>query len=293
MYRVTLYMVQNYSLTDSVVINMKTITIRDVIMNNHSPLVLIAGPDSLESYERTFPIVAEVARITKKLGIPYILKASYDKANRTSAHAFRGVGIQEGMKLLARFRDELNVPITTDVHSPEEATIAGTVVDIIQIPALLSRQTDILIAAAKTGKVVNIKKGQFMAPHTIGNVIEKVTSAGNEHVIVTERGYSFGYGNLVADMRSLEIMKQTGAPVVFDAAHSVQLPSELGTSSGGNREFIAPLARAATAVGIAGLFLEVYDDPDNAPVDGQNSLALKDLEHLLLQVKAIDGIVKQ
>ncbi len=270
----------------------KEITIGNVTLGNDCPLVLIAGPDSLESYERTFPIVSEVARITEELRIPYILKASYDKANRTSVNSFRGVGIIEGLKLLQRFKDELNVPVTTDVHTPEEATEAGRVVDLIQIPALLSRQTDLLVAAGKTGKPVNVKKGQFMAPHDIQNVIEKVESAGNTSVSVTERGFSFGYGNLVADMRSLEIMKRTGAPVIFDAAHSVQYPSGHGTTSGGDRSFIAPLARAAVAVGIAGLFLEVYGDPDSAPVDGKNSLALKDLGSLLRTLMAIDVATK-
>lgn len=269
----------------------QSIAVGDVHLGNKLPLVLIAGPDSLESYERTFPIVAEIARITKKLGIPYILKASYDKANRTSVHSFRGVGIVEGLTLLARFKQELGVPVTTDVHTPEEATRAGKVVDLIQVPALLSRQTDLLIAAGKTGRPVNVKKGQFMAPHDIQNVIEKVRSTGNTQVSVTERGFSFGYGNLVADMRSLEIMKRTGAPVIFDAAHSVQYPSGDGDSSGGDRSFIQPLARAATAVGIAGLFLEVYDTPDTAPVDGKNSLPLAELESLLSTLIAIDTAV--
>lgn len=268
------------------------VQIGHVTIGNDLPFVLIGGPDSLESYERTFPIVQAIHEITKRVGIPYILKASYDKANRTSIDSFRGIGQQKGLELLARFKEELQVPVTTDVHSPEEARKAGEVVDLIQIPALLSRQTDLIVAAAQTGKAVNIKKGQFMAPHDVPNVLKKAQSSGNKNILLTERGYSFGYGELIADMRSLHIMKQTGAPVIFDAAHSVQYPSAKGTTSGGNRDFIPPLARAAMGVGVAGLFLEIYDDPDSAPVDGQNSLALNDLEHLLAQLRAIDIVVK-
>jgi 2-dehydro-3-deoxyphosphooctonate aldolase (KDO 8-P synthase) len=271
----------------------KKVIVKDIQVGNNLPFVLIAGPDSLESYDRTFPIVRSIRDICKEVGVPYILKASYDKANRTSVHSFRGVGIKKGMALLKRFRKELSVPVTTDVHTPEEAKIVGEIVDLIQIPALLSRQTDLIVAAAKTGKPVNIKKGQFLSPYDIQNVSEKVFSTKNKNVLLTERGYMFGYGNLVSDMRSLEIMKKTGQPVIFDASHSIQLPSMKGTSSDGQREFIAPLARAAVAVGVAGVFLEVYDDPKTAPVDGPNSLILKDLKKVLTTLKAIDQVVKK
>jgi 2-dehydro-3-deoxyphosphooctonate aldolase (KDO 8-P synthase) len=263
-----------------------------ITVANDLPFVLIAGPDSLESWERTFPIVSKIKKMCDHAGVPYILKASYDKANRTSTGSFRGVGITEGLKLLARFREKLGVPITTDVHTPEEAKEAGKVVDLIQIPALLSRQTDLIIAAAQTGKPVNIKKGQFMAPHDMHGPIGKAESAGNKNILLTERGFSFGYHNLIVDMRGLEIMKETGYPVIFDAAHSVQLPSGGRETSAGERQFIFPLARAAAAVGVAGIFFEIYDDPALAPVDGPNSLLLKDLPEVLKKLKEIDKVVK-
>lgn len=239
------------------------------------------------------PIVRTLVTAAKKHDIPFILKASYDKANRTSIHSFRGLGVDDGLALLEMFKAEFSIPVTTDVHTVEEAEKVGKVIDLIQIPALLSRQTDLLVAAGRTGKPVNIKKGQFMSPYDIGQAVEKVQSTGNTNVLVTERGYSFGYNQLIADMRSLEIMKQTGCPVVFDAAHSVQLPSGLGSASGGQRELIPPLARAGIAVGIAALFLEVYDDPDKAPVDGMNSLKLEDLDMLLKTLTKIDAVVKE
>lgn len=260
---------------------------------NNLPLVLIAGPDSLESWERTFPIVSRIKKVCDDVGVQYILKASYDKANRTSINSFRGVGLVAGLELLKKFREKLGVPVTTDVHTSEEAREAGEVVDLIQIPALLSRQTDLIIAAAKTGKPVNIKKGQFMAPQDLHGPIGKAESTGSKKILLTERGYSFGYHNLVVDMRGLEIMKETGYPVIFDASHSVQLPSGSGGTSAGERQFIFPLARAAVAVGVAGIFFEIYDDPKRAPVDGPNSLLLKDLPSVLKKLKEIDRVVKK
>lgn len=270
-----------------------SVKVGNVSLGNELPFVLIAGPDSLESLERTFPIVKKIKETCDRAKVPYILKASYDKANRTSGKSFRGVGLREGLRLLSIFREKLHVPVTTDVHSPEEAKEAGKVVDLIQIPALLSRQTDLIIAAAKTGKPVNIKKGQFMAPHDIASPLGKALATGNKKILLTERGYMFGYNNLVADMRSLEIMKETGYPVIFDASHSVQLPSAGGSVSGGESNFIFPLARAAVAVGVAGIFMEIYDDPKKAPVDGPNSFLLKDLPHVLKKLKEIDKVVKK
>ena len=268
------------------------VKIGSVRLGNHLPLILIGGPDSIESLEHTLLMADSINRICHRLKIPFIFKASYDKANRSHSRSFRGVGLKTGLAVLKEVRKGIGVPVTTDVHAVAEAKAAGKVVDLIQIPALLSRQTDLIIAAARTGKAVNVKKGQFIAPHDMGGIISKMESAGNKKLLLTERGYSFGYNNLVADMRSLEIMKATGYPVIFDAAHTVQLPSAAGQTSGGERKFIFPLARAATAVGIAGIFMEIHDNPDKAPVDGQNSLALKDLETVLRTLKKLDQIIK-
>jgi len=261
-------------------------------IGNDLPFFFIGGPDSLENLEHAMKMAKSIKAVCGKLGIPYVFKASYDKANRTSAKSFRGVGLEKGVEILSAIRSELGIPVTTDFHTAEEAAKVGPAVDILQVPALLSRQTDLIQAAAKHAKVVNVKKGQFIAPHDMGKVIEKAVMAGNADVLATERGYMFGYNDVVADMRSLHVMRKTGYPVIFDAAHTAQTPSASGETSGGDRTLMPPLARAAVAVGIAGVFMEVHDDPDNAPVDGQSSLDLKDLEATLATLKRIDQAVK-
>lgn len=270
----------------------KHVKVGPLILGNDRPLILIAGPDSLESEERALFFARELKKICGRLKIGYIFKASYDKANRTSYGTFRGVGLDKGLAILAAVRKKVGVPVTTDVHSVEEAEKAAQVVDLVQVPALLSRQTDIVLAAAKHAKAVNIKKGQFMSPYDVEGVLSKIKAAKQKNVLITERGYTFGYQNLVVDMRSLEIIKSTGYPVIFDASHSVQLPSAGRGVSAGEREFIFPLARAAVAVGIAGLFLEVYDNPKKAPVDGPNAFLLKDVPAMLQVLKKIDTIIK-
>lgn len=269
------------------------VRIKSFEISNTLPYVLIAGPDSLESLDHALYLASEIKKITSRLGIHYIFKASYDKANRTSAKSFRGVGLKEGLKIFAEIQRQLDLPVTTDVHSPTEALEAGKVVDLVQVPALLSRQTDLLIAAGKTGKPVNIKKGQFIAPQNVDSLIEKVCSTGNKNVLITERGTTFGYNDVIVDMRGLEIMKQFNHPVIFDTSHTVQTPSALKNVSGGDSSLIPALSKAATAIGIAGLFLEVHDKPAKAPVDGLSSLDLKYLPKLLITLKAIDQIVKQ
>ncbi|MFA4943647.1 MAG: 3-deoxy-8-phosphooctulonate synthase [Lentisphaeria bacterium] len=255
------------------------------------PPVIIAGPCVLESMEVCRKIAAHMKAVCAELGLPYIFKASFDKANRTSADSYRGQGLEEGLAALAAIRGEFQVPVLTDIHEPGQASAAAAVVDVLQIPAFLCRQTELLLAAGQTGKPVNIKKGQFLAPEDIKQAVDKVRSTGNRRVLVTERGSTFGYHNLVVDMRALPIMRQqTGCPVVFDATHSVQLPGGQGGASGGQREFVAPLARAAAAVGIQGLFLEVHPEPDKALCDGPNSLALKDVQYMLRKVKAIHDV---
>lgn len=266
--------------------------LRNFSIANDRPLVFIGGPDSLESLDHALKMALAIKKICASLKIPYVFKASYDKANRTSAKSFRGIGLKKGAEIFKIIRKQAGVPVTTDFHSIAEAKAIGPVVDILQVPALLSRQTDIIQAAAKSAKIVNIKKGQFIAPHDIRHVIHKATSCSDCGVMVTERGYMFGYNNVVADMRSLHEMKKTGHPVIFDAAHTAQTPSAAGGTSGGDRELMPPLARAAVAVGIAGLFMEVHDDPDNAPVDGQSSLRLDDLKGVLSTLKKIDRVVK-
>lgn len=269
------------------------VKIKNVVLGNDLPLVLIGGPDSLESEKHALFMASSIKKICDGLKIQYIFKASYDKANRTSSGSFRGLGLKKGMEIFKKIQKELKIPVTTDVHSPEETRAVAKVVDLIQIPALLSRQTDLIAAAAKTGKPVNVKKGQFMSPFDVSGIIGKVESAGSKKLLLTERGYMFGYQNLVVDMRSLEIMKQSGYPVVFDASHSVQLPSAGGEVSAGEKQFIFPLTRAAAAVGVAGIFVEVHDNPDKAPVDGKNSLDLKDLKKVLSVLKNVDKLVKQ
>lgn len=270
----------------------KHVKIGEIAVGNDLPLVFIGGPDSIESERHAILMAKSIKEICDKLGVPYIFKASCDKANRTSVKSFRGVGLKKGLEILAKVKKKIGVPVTTDVHSVEEARAAGRVVDLIQIPALLSRQTDLILAAASTGRAVNIKKGQFIAPHDVGHIIAKATSTGNKNILITERGYMFGYNNVVADMRSLEIMKQTGYPVIFDASHTVQYPSNRRGVSGGDSSLIPILARAAVAVGIAGVFVEIHDNPTRAKVDGPNSLKLADLPKLLESLKKIDEIAK-
>ena len=254
-------------------------------------LVLLAGPCVLEGYERSLKIGRRTKEIADKLGIPYIFKASFDKANRSSIKSFRGPGLEEGLKILAAIKSELNVPIVTDIHETYQAARVAEVADILQIPAFLCRQTDLLVAAAKTGKVVNVKKGQFLSPYEMKNIVIKLEESGTNKILLTERGTCFGYNNLVVDFRGLVTMRGFGYPVIFDGTHSVQLPGGAGTSSSGQREFIPYLTRAAAAVGIDGLFLEVHDNPDEALSDGANMVKLDNLEDLLKNVLAVrEGI---
>jgi 2-dehydro-3-deoxyphosphooctonate aldolase (KDO 8-P synthase) len=264
-----------------------------VFGDNQRPFVLIAGPCVLEGLERSLMIGKKIKEITERTGIPYIFKASFDKANRSSIKSYRGPGLEDGLEILKAIKKELQVPVLTDIHQPEQAGPVAEVVDIIQIPAFLCRQTDLLIAAAETGLVVNIKKGQFMAPWDMKKVVEKIVSTGNQKILLTERGISFGYNNLVVDMTSLPVMRDTGYPVVFDATHSVQRPGAKGETSGGDRQFVPYLSRAAAAVGIDALFMEVHDNPEEALSDGSNMLYLDDLEGLLEEVLAIDNVVKR
>lgn len=262
------------------------------------PFFLIAGPCVIESEAMVLDIAFRMKEITDKLGIPYLFKASFDKANRTSGKSFRGPGLKEGLRILSEVKAKVGVPVLTDVHTEAEVPEVAAVVDMLQTPAFLCRQTDFIHACAKSGKPVNIKKGQFLAPHDMVNVVKKAREAAleagldPESFTVCERGATFGYGNLVSDMRSLAIMRETGAPVVFDATHSVQLPGGNGTSSGGDRRFVPVLARAATAVGVAGLFMETHPTPEKALSDGPNSVPLDRMEELLTQLKAIDSLVK-
>jgi len=257
------------------------------------PLALIAGPCVIEGRESALRHASFLKEVADRVGVPFIYKSSYDKANRTSLDSYRGPGIENGLKILAQVKKEIGVPVLTDVHEKEQIALVKEDVDILQIPAFLCRQTDFVIAVARSGRVVNIKKGQFLAPWDLRNVVEKIVSTGNDQIMVTERGVSFGYNNLVADMRSLVVMKELGYPVVFDATHSLQLPGGLGKASGGERRFIAALARAGAAVGIDALFMEVHEDPDRALSDGPNSLPLKEVEELLKAVKEIDGFLKR
>lgn len=256
------------------------------------PLALIAGPCVIEGRESALRHASFLKRAADRVGMPFIYKSSYDKANRTSLESYRGPGIQVGLKILAEVKKEIGVPVLTDVHEKEQVDEVAAVVDVLQIPAFLCRQTDFVLQVAKSGKVVNVKKGQFLAPWDIKNVVQKIASTGNEQIMLTERGVSFGYNNLVSDMRSLVVMGEFGYPVVFDATHSLQLPGGLGNASGGQRQFIAPLARAGAAVGVDAIFMEVHEDPDRALSDGPNSLPLKEVEGLARMVKEIDAMVK-
>jgi 2-dehydro-3-deoxyphosphooctonate aldolase (KDO 8-P synthase) len=264
-----------------------------VRLANHLPIALIAGPCQMESRAHALETATFLKEVTGRLGIGLIYKTSFDKANRTSAQAARGVGMAAALPVFAEIRESLGLPVLTDVHDAAQCAPLAEVVDVLQIPAFLCRQTDLLLAAAATGRAVNVKKGQFLAPWDMKNVAAKLTGAGNARVLLTERGASFGYNTLVSDMRSLPIMaQQTGLPVIFDATHSVQQPGGQGTSSGGQREFVETLARAAVAVGVAGLFIETHEDPDNAPSDGPNMVPLRQFEGLLRRLMAIDAVVK-
>jgi 2-dehydro-3-deoxyphosphooctonate aldolase (KDO 8-P synthase) len=264
----------------------------NVTFSNNSSFSLIAGPCALESREHALECAAFIKEVTDKLGIATVFKTSFDKANRTSLSGGRGLGMKEALPIFAEVKETLGMPVLTDVHAADQCAPIGEVVDILQIPAFLCRQTDLLVAAANTGKVVNVKKGQFLAPWDMKNVLRKVTDSGNPNVMLTERGASFGYNTLVSDMRALPIMAQTGAPVIFDATHSVQQPGGQGASTGGDRTMVPVLARAAVAVGVAGLFIETHPDPDNAPSDGPNMVRFSDFEALLSQLKALDDVVK-
>jgi 2-dehydro-3-deoxyphosphooctonate aldolase (KDO 8-P synthase) len=259
---------------------------------NDLPLSLIAGPCQMESRAHALEVASALKEIAGRLGIGLVYKSSFDKANRTSAKSARGLGIDAALPVFAEVRETLGLPTLTDVHEIEQCARAAEACDVLQIPAFLCRQTDLLIAAAKTGRIVNVKKGQFLAPWDMKNVVEKVTGAGNANVLVTERGVSFGYNTLVSDMRALPVLRETGAPVIFDATHSVQQPGGQGTSSGGERKYVGVLARAAVAVGVAGVFIETHPDPDRAPSDGPNMIALKDLEALLSDLIAFDKLAK-
>ncbi len=271
----------------------RVIQIDQIRLGGQNPFVLIAGPCVIESEASTLETASLIKRIAGDLGIPYIFKSSYDKANRSSVHSYRGPGLREGLRILGRVRRELELPVLSDVHRFEEIGPAAEVLDIIQIPAFLCRQTDFVMDVARTGRVVNIKKGQFLAPWDIKHAAEKATAAGNENIIITERGVSFGYNNLVADMRSLPIIRGFGYPVMFDATHSVQLPGAGGSSSSGDRQYVPHLTRAAVAAGVDALFMEVHSCPDQALCDGPNMLDLKALPALLEQVREIDRIVKK
>jgi 2-dehydro-3-deoxyphosphooctonate aldolase (KDO 8-P synthase) len=271
----------------------KQISLKKFNVSNDLPFFLISGPCQLENRDHAMFMAEEIKKITDKLKINLVYKTSFDKANRTSLKSERGIGLDKSIKVFEEIKRNFNLPILTDVHSPEQCNQVKNVVDIIQIPAFLCRQTDLLISAAKTNLIVNIKKGQFLAPWDMKNVIKKISDSNNDNILVTERGVSFGYNTLVSDMRSISILKKEQYPVIFDATHSVQQPGGKGDSSSGEREFIYDLSKAAIAVGVAGLFLEVHDDPDNAPSDGPNMLKLSDLENFLNNIKKIDDLVKQ
>lgn len=274
------------------VTNAKTVQIGHLKIANDAPFVLIAGPCALESREHAFEMSSALVEITTKLGIGLIYKTSFDKANRTSFESPRGMGLEKSLPILADVREKFGCPVLTDIHLPEHCAAAAEVVDVLQIPAFLSRQTDLIIAAAQTGQAMNIKKGQFLAPWDMANVVKKASSVGNERVMLCERGVSFGYNTLISDMRSLPIMAKTGCPVVYDATHSVQQPGGQGSVSGGQREFVPVLARAAMAVGVAAVFMETHERPDLAPSDGPNMIPLKDLPYILKTLVEVDRIAK-
>ena len=270
----------------------KTVKCGKLSVSNKGPLTLIAGPCQLENEKHALDTANELKKITKKLGIGLIYKTSFDKANRTSLNGKRGAGLEKSLPVFDKIRKEIEVPVLTDIHSIEQCEVVSKHVDVLQIPAFLCRQTDLLVAAAKTGKVINVKKGQFLAPWDMTNVTKKIEQSGNKNILVTERGASFGYNTLVSDMRSLPIMAKNGYPVVFDATHSVQQPGGMGDKSGGQREFVEYLSRAAVAVGVAAVFMETHQDPDNAPSDGPNMVPLSEMPKLLKQLLEIDNLIK-
>ena len=273
---------------------MKNLTVkcRSIEISNTNKFCLIAGPCQLETEQHAMDMSGKIKEITSKLGVSFIYKTSFDKANRTSLKGKRGIGLEQSLPIFDKIKKELDVPILTDIHNVEQCSILAKHVDILQIPAFLCRQTDLLIAAAKTNKIINVKKGQFLAPWDMINVTKKISGSGNNNILVTERGASFGYNALVSDMRSLPIMAKNGYPVIFDATHSVQQPGGQGDASGGQREFVEHLSRAAVAVGVAGVFMETHQDPDNAPSDGPNMIPLSSLENLLKQLIEIDKVIK-
>jgi 2-dehydro-3-deoxyphosphooctonate aldolase (KDO 8-P synthase) len=270
----------------------KQVKVGHIDIGAAGPLAVIAGPCVIESRESALKHASALKQAADRVGVPYIFKSSFDKANRSSGDSFRGPGLEKGLAILAEVKTKIGVPVLTDVHEQEQIGPAKEVVDVLQIPAFLCRQTDFVLAVARSGRVINVKKGQFLAPWDIRHVVEKIVSTGNDQVLLTERGVSFGYNNLISDMRSLVVMGELGYPVVFDATHSLQLPGGLGKASGGERKYIGPLARAGVAVGIDALFMEVHEDPDRALSDGPNSLPLKEFEGLLRVVKRLDGILK-
>ncbi|SFB05904.1 2-dehydro-3-deoxyphosphooctonate aldolase (KDO 8-P synthase) [Poseidonocella pacifica] len=271
---------------------MKTVEVGPVSISNDAPFALISGPCQLESLEHALMMAERIRDAAEAARTPWIFKASYDKANRSSLEGKRGLGMEKGLEILAEVKARFGCPILTDVHEPGHCARAAEVADLLQIPAFLCRQTDLLLAAGETGAAINVKKGQFLAPWDMANVAAKIASTGNERIMLCERGTSFGYNMLVSDLRSLPIMAETGYPVVFDATHSVQLPGGQGTSSGGQRQFVPPLARAALAVGCAALFIETHEDPDNAPSDGPNMVPVSELPALLARLRAVDDLIK-
>ena len=270
----------------------KAVSIGNVTFANDRPIALFAGPCQMESRAHALEMASALKEICARLGVGLVYKSSFDKANRTSLKGKRGMGLDGALPVFAEIRETLGLPVVTDVHEAAQCARLAEVVDVLQIPAFLCRQTDLLVAAAKTGRVVKVKKGQFLAPWDMQNVVDKITGSGNANVLVTERGASFGYNTLVVDMRALPIMARTGCPVIFDATHAVQQPGGQGTASGGDRTFVPVLARAAVAVGVAGLFIETHQDPDNAPSDGPNMVPLKDFETLVRDLMAVDAVVK-
>ena len=273
---------------------MKNIKIKDFQISNEKPLTLIAGPCVIENFKHTYKIAKKIANICDSLEINFIFKSSFDKANRSNIKSFRGVELNEALEIFSKIKDDFKCPILTDVHNENQCQklVDDNIIDILQIPAFLCRQTDLLLAAGNTKKIINVKKGQFLSPYEISNIIEKICSTNNDNIIITERGTSFGYNNLVVDFRSIEIMKKFGYPIIFDATHSVQEPGGLGSSTGGKREFVPTLSKAAISLGIAGIFIETHDNPENAPSDGPNMLNLMDLKDLMLKLKNFDNLAK-
>ncbi|QIZ20431.1 3-deoxy-8-phosphooctulonate synthase [Candidatus Pelagibacter giovannonii] len=265
----------------------------NIEISNNNKIFIIAGPCQLETEQHAMDMAGKIKEITSKFNMGFVYKTSFDKANRTSLKGQRGMGLEQSLPIFDKIKKELDIPILTDIHNAEQCSVVAPHVDVLQIPAFLCRQTDLLIAAAKTGKIINVKKGQFLAPWDMVNVTKKIAESGNNNILVTERGASFGYNTLVSDMRSLPIMAKNGYPVIFDATHSVQQPGGLGETSGGQREFVEYLARAAVAVGVAGVFIETHQDPDNAPSDGPNMVPLDKLEKLLSQLFEIDNLIKK